>query len=226
MNNRSARPLVEGSSQESRPSPSEGGRPSIQSAADRNALKAAIGAFATIDGGGSTGDDIDPLWTKNNHVTMLDVTLSDLSAAGDFNSWAKRPDEFASMANGRLDIADGDVEIPTSLPSPIAEDVVQNAIGTVFKETVAIIGDNYTQYYNPAKITLDGEYPLNEIRFGGTGMAPQAAQIFYDDAKDANDNSQSQRKKAAFASHYVQDMGNPLHTGMAIEQAVLSSIST
>lgn len=85
---------------------------------------------------------------------------------------------------------------------------------------INVLGNNYTQFYQPAIFKINTPTSLiDDIRVGDIGMAPKAAQTFYEAADVLPAGSTGNRKYAAYASHYLQDMGNPLHTGMALEQA-------
>lgn len=217
---RSARPLAETASRRGfRPSPADGGVPSQQSDADRDALRTAVGAFGDLaESRESFGQGLELQWVPSHHGRMLEAVAEDVGASGNFADWAERPDEFGELANGALGLADGTLEIPSVVPFGIREDVVERTLGRALQRVVRIALDNYAQFYHPADLRIPTP-AIDDLRIGNAGMAPQAARYFAEEAKRHDGGSDDNRRNAAFASHYVQDVGNPLHTGAVVEQA-------
>lgn len=212
---RSGKPLLEsGADSQDRPAPSEGGIPAVQTARDYMALKSAISVFGSDPPNHS---DISPQWEPNHHPDLLDDTKDDVDSSAEFYEWASDPDEFSEWANDNVE------------PSVDVIDVIQNPgimgpawiidkVRVLLTETANNIWhNNYAQYYDPNAITISVP-GVDDIKLGGIGAAPGTFAHFYWKAKDASYDYYT-RKYTAWASHYLHDMAQPLHTGMGIEQA-------
>ncbi|WP_247731494.1 hypothetical protein [Halovivax limisalsi] len=203
---------------EDRPAPSDGGVPAVQSDRDRAALDTSMDVFGGRSAAGPDGD-ADPQWTHDHHVDLLDDARDDVGSSASFADWAKEPDEFSDWANGELGLGDGRLEIPVYPAVAPGKEWLEDALGTAISAAIDVVLNNYTQYYDPNPITIPVP-SVSDIEIGNVGMAPEACAHFYDKAAQSS-SSYWTRRYTAWASHYLQDMAVPLHTGMAIEQAGL-----
>lgn len=155
-------------------------------------------------------------WNPDHHPILLEEVADDVDYSGEFYNWAKTPDEFSDMINGQLGLGDGHINV---LDGPdYISDKVNNAVGTAFQQLINKTFDNYTQYYEPDPLTIPvGGF--TDIEIEDIGMAPAAADYIYGYADQYSSGSYYNRRYTAYVSHYIQDMGNPLHAGMGAEQA-------
>ncbi|WP_152423911.1 phospholipase C/P1 nuclease family protein [Natronobacterium lacisalsi] len=214
---RSARPILESDDEgRSRPAPSEGGIPAVQTDQDFIALKSSISAFGS-ERSGYSDSNITPQWEPVHHPELLEDTKDDVSSSADFSNWARDPDDFSEWANDRVD-PDVDVIDVIQHPGITSADWIADKVRYLLTEKANEVWfDNYSQYYEPTAITIP--VPLtSDIEIGSIGAAPQVFAHFYDEALSASSDYYT-RKYTAWASHYLHDMAQPLHTGCGIEQA-------
>lgn len=217
---RSGKPVLDTADTNSdRPSPSEGGIPAKQSDHDQVALRTTLDVFGAQSSTDSN-DSASPEWNRGHHVDLLDDAKDDVDTSTNFYTWARDPDDFSEWADGYLDMADAALDFITYPANAVpGVDWLQDKLLDGFSAALGVLLNNYTQYYDPNPITIPVPH-LSDIKVGNIGMAPQACAVFYDMAETAS-SSYWTRKYTAWASHYLQDMANPLHTGMGMEQAGL-----
>lgn len=155
---------------------------------------------------GSRQEDDDPsiLWNGSNHNEMTEKTCQE------FDLWDFQVDDIAGAAHlPDVDPCDGcsaDM-FPGSWAMP---DWVKDKI----EEGLEKVAHHYGHYYDPNQYsyTMAGI----GIEFNGIGGAPWFCQ--YEMNQADNNCCSTEREYVGRATHYVQDVAVPLHSGMGIEQ--------
>lgn len=153
-------------------------------------------------------DEVGTQWSQGNH---RDITDALLDSAGKYNSTivaaSDDPDDFGEEARGQVN------GICDQIDAGPLNGVKDTACGYI-KEGLDVFHTNYAQYHDPsiASIPLG---PLGSVDIpAGIGKAPTATNTFYYAASAANDD-----EKFGWSLHYLEDMSQPLHVGMGLEQA-------
>ncbi|MFC3956962.1 hypothetical protein [Halovivax cerinus] len=209
---RSGEPLLTGASEnQTRPSPSEGGIPAKQSDLDQDAFRTTLSVFA----GPSSGDADEgssPQWRINHHVKLLEDAKADVGSSTYFSDWAGEPDLFDDWANGFLEKADAALDMvyyPSAMPGV---GWLEDKLIDMWSAVLDVYMSNYMQYYDPDVSSISVPH-LQDIGIKDIGGAPVAFKEFYDRGMAPHG-----RVYTAWASHYLHDVANPLHTGMGYEQ--------
>lgn len=172
----------------------------------RNAVRAFAGKRSKKGGDGRVSIQ----WTQNHHKDITDVLLDSLSeTVYDYAivQASNAPDNFGEAARGQVNGICDQIDLgPLDGYKDAACDVVASALD--------VFHTNYAQYYDPSVASISfGPYGSVNIP-AGLGKAPEAANTFYYAAAAADDP-----EKFGWSLHYLQDMAQPLHAGMGIEQA-------
>jgi len=114
---------------------------------------------------------------------------------------AEQPDSWAANALSPYK------ELPIIVPPPWGFLIDW----TTFVDSIAETSHSIIHYYDPSVWDLGQEF----------GYAPDACQINADNAREAyqNQDYHAASESLAFASHFLTDVGNPMHTGLEIDQA-------
>lgn len=194
--------------------PDEGGLPSIQSEADVQARRNVLEMYA-----GPEGDGARAMWDPSHHERILQQALDDVDSDADMAQWAGVPDSFNQMANGRLGLQDGDLDLDIPDVPFVPEDEIADFAASALKSAIDRVFKNYTQYYDPDVFNFSIPH-IGQIEIDNLGMAPHASEAFRGAAAGTYDDEQ-ERRYLAYSTHYLHDMAVPLHTGMGLEQAGL-----
>lgn len=179
---------------------------------ERRAHQLAIDVFAGDEPNhGHDEKFVGPNWSQSHHrditEALLDSADASISPSYTVIQASDDPDDFGEEAKGEVDgVCD---QIDLGLLNGFKDqacDIVENALD--------VFHSNYAQYHDPSVGSIPfGPFGSIDIPVS-LGKAPEATNVFYYDA-DFNDSEE----KFGWSLHYLQDMAQPLHAGMGIEQA-------
>lgn len=172
----------------------------------------AIDVFAgkSVDEHVGSDGDVSTQWSQSHHKDITEVLLDSadpylydypiIQASDD-------PDDFGEEARGEVNGICDQIDLG-------ALDGYKDTACDIIASALDVFHTNYAQYYDPSIASISFG-PFGEIGVPvGLGKAPAATNTFYYAAASAND-----REKFGWSLHYLQDMAQPLHAGMGIEQA-------
>ncbi|NEU56338.1 hypothetical protein [Halorussus sp. MSC15.2] len=164
-------------------------------------------ASAVGDGGRRlrSGDAaVSPEWAPNDHNRMAGLACEQMDVSSYYAGLARDnggdPDDWGCQCDVSQYLPDG---WPDELVSEI-----QDAVDQVFH--------SYRHYWNP-----DFELWWNGTRYydGQTGDAPKYAKQYLQKARDEMGTSKySAFVNLGYATHFLSDAGQPLHTGLELKQ--------
>ncbi len=175
----------------------------------RNAVQVFAGG-ASGKHSAETSGEVSPQWDQNHHKDITEVLLD--SADANLYDYpiiqaSDDPDEFGEEARGEVNDICDQIDLG-------ALDGYKDKACDIVASALDVFHTNYAQYYDPSIASISFG-PLGSIDVpAGLGKAPEATNTFYYAAASADDS-----EKFGWSLHYLQDMSQPLHTGMGIEQA-------
>ncbi|WP_132060497.1 phospholipase C/P1 nuclease family protein [Halorussus amylolyticus] len=174
----------------------------------RNAIRVFSGEAS--DDHAESDADVTPQWDKNHHKDITEVLLDSADASlyeYPIVQASDDPDEFGEEARGEVEGICDQIDAG-------ALDGYKDKACDIVASALDVFHTNYAQYYDPSIASISfGPFGSVDIP-AGLGKAPDATNTFYYAASSDDDG-----KTFGWALHYLQDMAQPLHTGMGIEQA-------
>jgi len=199
------------------------GNPSAPSQEDVEAKPLAMKAFAK--GPQPDSKTIQPQWNSegpNHHEMLLRdslIGIDDIDPENFPTQKAAAPDDFNSEINELAGIEQEgfNVDLPNKIDQNKVANFIQDLVRTAFQAGTKLYYKHLLQMYVPARIPVPFNVPVIDDpgHIAGLGLAPWACESFY---KASETSFFEEKKLAAFASHYLQDMAVPLHTGAILQQ--------
>lgn len=157
---------------------------------------------------------------EQNSLEQLENVLSETYVADPGLQWTTSEHEkYMRAAGSRLDLPFSDDAVaacvePDTIPAvPIPDDIINQMLPLAGLVRNALIS-SFNGVFHSVTHAYDPEF------IGGCGLAPNEAKKYADMAYDnykAGD-FRNAAKNVGYASHFISDCGNPLHTGMFVQQ--------
>jgi len=178
-------------------------------------------AAKAVDAGASNvwrNDHVGPMWNPKDHRHMVKTATDQMSDHVDAPVRPRRaqveaddPDDWDAVQELNVDPEDDSVG-----------DYVRDQAANWLISKVNKVNHSVSHYYNPEgpQITVNvgnGWFSRDvTIDCGPTGSAPKYADKWAKKARRAN--GETRWRRAGYASHFLTDAGNPLHTGLESQQ--------
>lgn len=178
-------------------------------------------AASAVDSGANTvwrNNHVDPMWNPKDHRHMVKTATNQMSDHVDAPVRPRRAQVEADDPDDWDAIEEVDIDPEDDTFGEYARKKAANWLVSKVNE----VHHSVSHYYNPEgpqiTITLrNGFFPYETtINCEPTGSAPKYADKWAKKARRAN--GKTRWRRVGYASHFLTDVGNPLHTGLESQQ--------